>query len=248
MSILLIYIYINFFIIGVLFGSFCTLAVYRIPLKQDIFHTRSYCPNCNHRLNFLDLIPIFSYIFLRGKCRYCKQTIRARYLIIEILCGLSFLLCSLKFGINIFVGFNYITTLIFLLLNFIGIFILVGIEKEYKKVQSSVLIYLFFINVLYKLFIGWNYINLIGLVMLLIIIFLKINNFKNINENKIFNILTILVYFLCFNDIKFIAITFLVSVLIKLLILIVSKNKEHELLSFCSILMITFVLSTIFIN
>ena len=62
-----IFFYIIIFIIGTLFGSFYTLAVYRIPLKQDITHTRSYCPKCNHKLNFLDLIPILSYIFFKEK-------------------------------------------------------------------------------------------------------------------------------------------------------------------------------------
>ena len=54
--------YILIFIIGTLFGSFYTLAVYRIPKRQDITHTHSYCPNCNHKLGILDLIPILSYI------------------------------------------------------------------------------------------------------------------------------------------------------------------------------------------
>ena len=57
-------IYIFTFLIGITFGSFFTLAVYRIPLGKDITHERSFCPNCNHKLGFLDLIPIFSYIFL----------------------------------------------------------------------------------------------------------------------------------------------------------------------------------------
>ena len=64
------------FIMGTVFGSFYTLAVHRIPKRQDITHTHSYCPNCNHKLGFLDLIPVFSYIFLGAKCRYCKQKIR----------------------------------------------------------------------------------------------------------------------------------------------------------------------------
>ena len=59
-------IYLYIFLIGTVFGSFFTLAVYRIPLGKDITHTRSYCPNCNHKLSFLDMIPIFSYIFLGG--------------------------------------------------------------------------------------------------------------------------------------------------------------------------------------
>ena len=86
-----IVLYIYIYIIGVVLGSFFTLAIHRIPRKQDITHTRSYCPNCNHRLNFLDLIPVLSYIFLGGKCRYCHEKIRPRYLIIEVLSGIAFL-------------------------------------------------------------------------------------------------------------------------------------------------------------
>ena len=88
------FIYIIIFIIGTLFGSFYTLAVYRIPKRQDITHTHSYCPNCNHKLGFLDLIPILSYIFLGGKCRYCKQKIRPRYLILELLSGILFVVIA----------------------------------------------------------------------------------------------------------------------------------------------------------
>ncbi len=79
------------FIMGTVFGSFFTLAVYRIPLGIDITHKRSFCPKCNHRLEFIDLIPIFSYIFLKGKCRYCGEKVRIRYLLLEVLSGLVFL-------------------------------------------------------------------------------------------------------------------------------------------------------------
>ena len=58
-----ILIYIIIFIMGSFIGSYASLAVYRLPLKQDITHTHSYCPNCKHKLTTLDLIPIFSYIF-----------------------------------------------------------------------------------------------------------------------------------------------------------------------------------------
>ena len=61
--------YILIFIIGTLFGSFSTLAVYRLPLHKDITHERSFCPKCNHKLSFWDMIPILSYILLGGKCR-----------------------------------------------------------------------------------------------------------------------------------------------------------------------------------
>ena len=93
---LLLYIYI--FIIGITFGSFFTLAVYRIPRGEDITHTRSYCPKCNHKLSFWDMIPLFSYIFLGAKCRYCKEKIRPRYFILEFCSGLVFILFALSIG------------------------------------------------------------------------------------------------------------------------------------------------------
>lgn len=111
-------IYFIFFLIGITFGSFFTLAVYRIPLKQDILYTRSYCPKCNHRLEFLDLIPIFSYLFLRGKCRYCKEPIRIRYLLFELLTGIIFLCVAIRVGLNIFFDLKILINTIFLLLNF----------------------------------------------------------------------------------------------------------------------------------
>ena len=95
-------IYFLIFIMGSFFGSFFTLAVYRIPLKQDIIHKHSYCPNCNHKLGTFDLIPIFSYIFLKGKCRYCNTKIRPRYFLLEIFSGTIFLLLALSIRINFY--------------------------------------------------------------------------------------------------------------------------------------------------
>lgn len=86
--------YVLIFAIGTLFGSFFALAIYRIPLKENIVYKHSYCPNCKHKLNFFDLVPIFSYIFLRGKCKYCKNKISPRYLIIEFLTGTIFVLIA----------------------------------------------------------------------------------------------------------------------------------------------------------
>ena len=116
------------FTMGAVLGSFYTLAVYRIPLKQDITHTRSYCPKCNHKLNFLDLIPILSYIFLGGKCRYCKEKIRPRYLILEVSSGLVFLLFAILLKIDLLnINYSKIATLIFGVLFLSTVFIIIGI-------------------------------------------------------------------------------------------------------------------------
>lgn len=145
--------YILMFCIGTLFGSFFTLAVHRIPLHEDITHKRSYCPNCNHRLSFLDMIPILSYIFLGGKCRYCKKRIRPRYLFLEILTGIVFLFFAMSLNID-FTALNNskIIYLIFGVLYFAGIIIIGGIDLEKKQIQKSLLIYEIFVVCAYMIY------------------------------------------------------------------------------------------------
>ncbi len=145
-----IFFYIIIFLIGITFGSFYTLAVYRIPKKEDIVHTHSYCPNCNHKLGFLDLIPVFSYIFLGAKCRYCKKEIRPRYLILELMSGVCFVIVACLLNLNIYnLEIIRIMQFIFFILYFTFIILLVGIYKETKKINSPVLIYGAIISIMY---------------------------------------------------------------------------------------------------
>jgi len=88
------------FITGLMFGSFFTLATYRIPRKLDIVKSRSFCPNCNHKLGFFDCFPILSYISTIGRCRYCHRPISIRYPLIELASGFAFLFAFLFFGFS----------------------------------------------------------------------------------------------------------------------------------------------------
>ena len=145
-----ILLYIIIFIMGTVFGSFFTLATYRIPRNQDITHTHSYCPNCSHKLGFLDLIPVFSYIFLLGKCRYCKEKISPRYLIIEVLSGVTFALVA--YLMNISVDNLKVTVLIdsaFMALYLCFVFIMAGIDKENRKIEKSVSMYGILLSIAY---------------------------------------------------------------------------------------------------
>ena len=145
--------YILIFIIGALFGSFYTLAIYRIPKKQDITHTHSYCPNCNHKLGLLDLIPIFSYIFLLGKCRYCKEKIRPRYLIIEILSGILFVAIAYLNNFNSeTLSILSIIEYAFIILYLTFIILMVGIDRENRKIEKSVTIYGIVISIMYMIY------------------------------------------------------------------------------------------------
>lgn len=95
-----IFIVLCMFVIGSLFGSFFSLATYRIPRHQDIIATRSYCTSCKHKLGFFNLIPVLSYIFQGGKCKYCKEKISLRYFLLETLNGVIFVGLYLIFGYN----------------------------------------------------------------------------------------------------------------------------------------------------
>ena len=137
-----VFLYIIIFIMGTLFGSFYTLAVYRIPKNVDIVHTHSFCPNCGHKLGFFELIPVWSYILLGAKCKECKQKIRPRYFILEILSGLTFVLIAYglkidSYNLNIF----SIIKFAFIALYLVAIFIIAGIDKEYKRIEKNVLYY-----------------------------------------------------------------------------------------------------------
>ena len=80
-------------IFGLAVGSFLNVCIYRVPRKGSVASPkRSYCPHCEHSLSALDNIPVFSYIFLRGKCRYCKGKISPRYMIVELLTAGLFVL------------------------------------------------------------------------------------------------------------------------------------------------------------
>lgn len=148
-----IFFYVIIFIIGITFGSFYTLAVYRIPKGQDITHTHSYCPNCNHKLDFLDLIPVFSYIFLGGKCRYCKKKIKPRYLIIELISGFAFLLFAFLIGITPYnVDITLTMEFVFFALYFTFIMLMAGISICYKTINKKVLIYGIVISIMYILY------------------------------------------------------------------------------------------------
>ena len=96
-------------ILGAIIGSFMNVVSVRGTRGEDFVHGRSYCPHCHHLLCTFDLIPILSYLFLRGKCRYCKQPIQIRYFLVEIIFFvLFFLVAYLKSPVDI-VGYFFCT-------------------------------------------------------------------------------------------------------------------------------------------
>ena len=89
------------FCFGLVIGSFLNVCIYRIPKHEDITTTRSHCMACGNVIKWYDLVPVFSFILLRGRCRFCKAKLSVQYPIIEILDGLLYCLIFYFKGINV---------------------------------------------------------------------------------------------------------------------------------------------------
>jgi len=89
------------FIIGLMLGSFFNVCIYRIPRGESIVYPPSHCTNCGKKLKYIDLVPVLSYIFLKGRCRYCNEKISIRYAAVELFTAILFLSIYLKYGFTI---------------------------------------------------------------------------------------------------------------------------------------------------
>ena len=105
-----------FTLLGLFVGSFLNVCIDRLPRGQSIIHPRSHCAACNRELGTLDLLPIFSYLWLRGRCRYCRARIPLRLPIVEGITGLLFALLYWKFGLGLEVGISLVYTSLLILI------------------------------------------------------------------------------------------------------------------------------------
>ena len=230
-----ILLYAIIFISGAMFGSFYTLAVYRIPKNIDIVKKHSYCPNCNHKLGIFDLIPIVSYIFLGGKCRYCKQKIRPRYLIIEIISGIMFILLANLLKINVYtLNLQKIILFGFMILYFTAVILISAIDKEYKVINKKVLAYGIIISLMYMIYlyiIEPTSIYRYAIYLAIYIILMSTDTFllrKYADENYLINLDLFLTVIIMFVDYKISLIIFTLSVieiLIHITIRKITKSK-----------------------
>lgn len=93
---------ITIFILGLLIGSFLNVCIYRIPRAESIAFPPSHCTSCGNDIKSYDLIPVISWIFLRGECRSCGQKISIRYALVELTTAILFLLTYFQYGVSIF--------------------------------------------------------------------------------------------------------------------------------------------------
>lgn len=95
------FLYIGFFVLGSVFGSFYNVLGLRIPKNESIIFPNSHCPKCNKELKWYELIPIFSFLMLKGKCSNCKEKISLLYPLNELFCGILFMISYYSFGFSL---------------------------------------------------------------------------------------------------------------------------------------------------
>ena len=140
-------IYIMTFLFGITIGSFLNVCIYRLPTGESLTKKNSHCMTCGAYIKWYDLIPVFSWLILGGKCRACKSKISPRYILVESLTGILFFLTFLRFDV---IGDGLVYGAVLCL--FIAGLIVVGFEDyDTQEMTVGVLIYLFVVAIVARL-------------------------------------------------------------------------------------------------
>ena len=175
--------YLAFFVLGSIWGSFSNVCIYRIPNNKSVIINRSYCPKCKNKIGWFDNIPFLSFVLLKGKCRNCNKAIGLQYFIVELLSAVSFVIIYHFYGISI-------TSLLLLILS-IYFIIIFFIDLKHLIIPNSLTFSLMFLGFI-KSFdpnldktIFPNYINsLIGGIFGYSIIWLIVFVYKKIRKKE----------------------------------------------------------------
>jgi len=151
MDLYLIPIYITIFIFGIVIGSFLNVCIYRIPLHETVVTERSHCMSCGYQLAWYDLVPLFSWLFLGGKCRKCKAPISPQYPIVE---GLNGVLWTVIFVCN---GFE-ISSLLYALMTS-ALIVLSVIDWRTYEIPLGINVFILVLGVLGVAFDYKNWLN-----------------------------------------------------------------------------------------
>ncbi len=135
---------------GLFVGSFLNVCIYRIPLNETIVSIPSHCTKCNHKLAWYDLFPLFSYLFLGGKCRYCGEHISIQYPLVEALNSLAwgFTFYFTLYAFDYVLNLQSIITALAYCLFVSALIVLSGIDIFYQIVPDRVNIFIFILGLI----------------------------------------------------------------------------------------------------
>ncbi|MFH1560260.1 MAG: prepilin peptidase [Chloroflexota bacterium] len=112
---------VTFIVLGLAVGSFLNVCIDRLPAGESIVRGASHCPGCQHLLAPVDLVPVFSYLWLRGRCRYCGASIPVRVPLVEMATGFLFGFLYWKFGLGVELGIALVYASILLAVSIIDL-------------------------------------------------------------------------------------------------------------------------------
>ena len=214
------------FLIGTIIGSFLALCIYRIPKGIDIIFKQSYCEHCKKKIRIRDLIPIISYVSLKGKARCCNKKISKKNIIIELLTGIIFLLLFIKYDLS-FLFFKYS-----IFMSLMTVIAFIDLETSY--VYTSVILKGSIIGVFLIVFEKVIYDNkildyVIGAFLVGFIMFLISKITKGaIGEGDIYIIFLIGLFLGCLKTMELLMITFMIGGLIAAILLITKLKKKKD--------------------
>lgn len=134
--------YILTFVLGAIIGSFLNVCIYRIPREESIAYPSSHCPKCSTPLKWYDLIPILSFLFQKGKCRYCGDSISPQYPIVELLNGILYTIIFFLSGASIDSIFYSLIVSILVIISFI--------DYYHQIIPDSLVVILIMLTICYK--------------------------------------------------------------------------------------------------
>lgn len=145
---LTIFIYTFIFLYGIVIGSFLNVCILRIPEGMSISKERSHCMSCGHVLRWYDLFPLFSYLFLRGRCRYCGSRISAQYPVVEAANGVLWILCFVIGGFGEKNGYAGFLSLLLQCLTCSALLVIAVIDARTHEIPLGLNIFILVIGVL----------------------------------------------------------------------------------------------------
>lgn len=131
------------FIFGAIIGSFLNVCIYRLPREESIAFPSSHCPKCGTTLRWYELIPIFSFLVKKGKCRYCKESISQEYFFVEFLNGILYVIIFYFYEASIDLIFYSLIISILLVISFI--------DYYYRIIPDLLVIIIFLSTISYKI-------------------------------------------------------------------------------------------------
>lgn len=138
-----IILYTIIFCFGMIIGSFLNVCIYRLPKEESLVKSSSRCTKCGTKIKRYDLIPIFSWLFLRGKCRSCEEKISARYPAVEALNALSYVAVFAVHGIeDMFLDWKLAVNAVILCLFFSMLIVLAFIDWDTQEMNLSILFFI----------------------------------------------------------------------------------------------------------